>query len=555
MPEDRMTRGFLALRPYLPHAMILLSLLIALGAGVAVLARGTSSQQPAQTTGAVLHLANEGISDLQTLDPARGFDFNSRQAAQLIFGGLVRFGPHFEPIPDVASSWRISKDGRTYTFHLRPNVRFADGTQVTARDVAFSFNRTLSPPFAQQSGAALLSDIGGALLVKHGRTDHAPGIQIVNPQTLRIKLEAPTATFLAKLATPAGYIVPPAAVSNNPAPWDQRAFGTGPFMVERWVHGSSLLLIPNPYYWRGKLQLKGIVMSFIPEPLDAFKRYRDGAVDVMGTVHFPGEELFSVRGQPDFHQSANLETVYLIPNLRTPPFNDTRVRQAFFHALDRNVIVRNAFGNFAHPASRMLPPGIRGYQPPLHIEGYNPGLARRLLAQAGYPGGRGFPTVTFQVDQDAQSLILATTVANQWRNTLGVRVRVARHDHSKYLALLTQLKFQIATIDWTDDYPDPENFLSQLLHSGSPNNNGDWSNATFDRLVDQADTLPPNDPKRLKLYRQAEQLAMNQAAVIPLANPTTGILVRQSIHGLVVRGGQLLAPDWTRVTIAGSSVQ
>jgi len=97
--------------------------------------------------------------------------------------------------------------------------------------------------------------------------------------------------------------------------------------------------------------------------------------------------------------------------------------------------------------------------------------------------------------------------------------------------------------------------LSQLLHSGSPNNNGDWSNATFDRLVDQADTLPPNDPKRLKLYRQAEQLAMNQAAVIPLANPTTGILVRQSIHGLVVRGGQLLAPDWTRVTIAGSSVQ
>jgi ABC-type oligopeptide transport system substrate-binding subunit len=121
--------------------------------------------------------------------------------------------------------------------------------------------------------------------------------------------------------------------------------------------------------------------------------------------------------------------------------------------------------------------------------------------------------------------------------------------HSTYLDQLTRFAYQLAVIDWMRDYPDPQNFLSQLLHSGSPNNNGDWRDPTFDRLVDQADHMVAADPVRLSLYRRAEQIAMDQAAAIPLVNPTSGILLRSTVHGLQINGGQVMAADWTKVTI------
>jgi ABC-type oligopeptide transport system substrate-binding subunit len=176
-----------------------------------------------------------------------------------------------------------------------------------------------------------------------------------------------------------------------------------------------------------------------------------------------------------------------------------------------------------------------------------------LLAQAGFPAGRGLPPITYLVDQDAQSLELANNLAAQWQRVLGVQVHLAQRNHSAYNLELNDRAYQIAVIDWTRDYPDPQNFLTQLLHSGYPNNNGDWRNPTFDRLVDEADHLLPDDPARLARYRQAEEIAMDQAAVIPLVHPTSGILLRPTIHGLQVDGGQILAVDWTRVTIAASS--
>ena len=537
------------IRRFAPQLILALVLLLALASAVAM-ARGISSKPATKSTPAVLHWANEGISDLYTLDPARGPDFNARQAVQLIFGGLVRFGPLFQILPDAAARWEVSKDGRTYTFYLRPQVRFGDGTLLTAQDVAYSFNRTLGPPFTDCSAGSQLSDIQGAADVSCGRAKQASGIRVLNPRTIRIRLRRADGSFLAKLANPDGYIVPPWRVRADPGGWDQQAIGTGPFMVGRWVHNNALLLVPNPYYYGGKLQLDGIDMPFIPEPLTAYKRYRAGAVDIMGIIHFPTEVLYDVQGRPDFHQSARLETVYLTLNERTPPFGDARVRLAFAHALDKTALVRAAYGNFAHPTDGMMPPGLPGYNPALHGASFNPALARRLLAQAGFPGGRGLPAITYPVDQDAQSVVLASALAAQWRRVLGVRVRLVQHTHSDYLKLLTLLDYQIAVIDWTADYPDPENFLSQLLHSGTSNNNGRWSNPTFDRLTDLADSMPLDDPARAPLYRRAEEIAMDQAATIPLANPTAGILVRRSVHGLQISGGYLLARDWTRVTVS-----
>jgi ABC-type transport system substrate-binding protein len=255
----------------------------------------------------------------------------------------------------------------------------------------------------------------------------------------------------------------------------------------------------------------------------------------------------------DFHPSARLETVYLTLNERTAPFNNEKVRLAFAHAVNKESIARQVYSDFAHPTDGLMPPGLPGYNPKLRGASYNPALARRLLAEAGFPGGRGLPVITYPVDQDAQAVLLANALAGQWRRVLGVQVRTKQFTHSAYLDLLSRLGYQIAVIDWTQDYPDPQNFLSQQLRTGVPNNNGGWSNATFDHLVDRADRLSGTSGERLQLYRQAEEIAMSQGAVIPLVNPKAGILMRTDVHGLTISGGYILVPDWTRVSDSGGT--
>lgn len=541
--------------PQLALGLVLL-LAVVCGAYGVGMALGVSRQRTAAAP-PVLRWADENIYDISTLDPMQGLDYNSLLAARLIFGGLVRFGPNFEVLPDAAERWQVSPDGRTYTFYLRPRLRFGDGTPVTASDVAYSLNRTLSPQYAQVSDAYLLGDIAGAAAVEAGHAARASGIEVVSTRELRLRLSAATGSFLAKLATPAGYIVPAARVKANPQHWDEQAVGTGPFKVARWVHNNALLLVPNPYYYGGHLRLGGVEMPFIPEPLLAFKRYRAGALDLMGTVQFPTAALYDAQAQADFHRSARLETLYLTLNTRVAPFDDPRVRQAFAHALDKDALVSDVYASFAHPAAGMLPPGILGFNPRLRGLADDPALARRLLAQAGFPGGRGLPPITYAVDQGAQNLLLATTLAAQWQRVLGVTVHLEQRNHNAYLDVLTRRAYQIAVIDWTADYPDPQNFLSQLFHTGTPNNNGGWSDPAFDQLVDRADAMVARNPRqlarRLALYQRAEELVVAQAPMIPLVNPYTGILLRSTVHGLQINGGQVFARDWTRVSIGGEA--
>jgi oligopeptide transport system substrate-binding protein len=534
-------------RRFVPQLILLLFLVVTCTVGTVGVAASLSMAKVTSPP-AIIKWANEGTSDLLTLDPARGSDLNGRQAAQLIFGGLVRFGPRYTILPDAASHWSLSDHGRVYTFYLRPNVRFGDGTTLTVADIVFSLERVLSPPYAHLSGAYLLSDIAGASALSQGRAFHATGIRAINPRTLQIQLTRPTGSFLSKLATPAGYLTSRTRVERDPLHWAEHAIGTGPFLISRWIHNNGLLLVPNPYYWGGKLRIGGIDMPFIPEPLTAYKRYRAGAVDIVGTVSFPAQVLYEVRGESDFQSSPKLATVFLTLNERAVPLGSALVRAALARSIDKAFIVRKLYSGFAHPTNGMIPPGMPGYARTLPGTGYDPVRARRLLARAGFPGGRGLPTIVYAVDQDAQSLALAGALAGQWNHVLGVHIRLEQHRHADYLTLLEHRQYQIAVINWTADFPDPQNFLSQQLRTGSPNNNGGWNNRSFDRLVDRADSLPASNGVRLRLYHEAEVLAMDGAATIPLFNPSTGILLRGDIHGLDVSGGQMLARSWASVT-------
>ena len=160
-----------------------------------------------------------------------------------------------------------------------------------------------------------------------------------------------------------------------------------------------------------------------------------------------------------------------------------------------------------------------------------------------------FPSLVFSADQGTQNLLLASALVQQWHDVLGITVGIAQTEHNAYNQQLTKLAFQIAPVTWTADWPDPQNFLTQLLHSGGHNNNGGWSNAQFDRLVDRADQLVGDTSQRLSMYRRAEALAMQDAATIPIANPQAGILIRSTVVGLQVAGGAVVVPDWSRVRV------
>ena len=500
----------------------------------------------------VLRWSEEGVRDLATLDPAAVGDVNGRLAAGFVFEGLVRQAPDGTVTGAAADRWTVSGDGRVYTFTLRPGLRFGDGTLVSSADVVYSLDRALSPPFRSTANTYVLGVIAGAAERSSGRSRALAGVRSVGESQVRITLTAPSGSFLARLGLLSAAIVSRSAIAREGARWVEHAVGTGPFIVKSWLHNQALELVPNQFYYGPKPRID-ISLVFVPELTTAFKQFQLGLLDVMGTVAFPADQAYRVQGDPQFHPSPRPATTYLMLNVRRAPLSNDLVREALADAIDKRALVGDVFGDLAQAADGMVPPGIPGHSSRIQGVGYDPGLARKLLAQAGYPSGRRFPAVVFNADEGAQNLKLATAIAAQWHTVLGIDVRIAQAEHNAYDSLLTNLAFQIAPIAWSMDWPDPQNFLTQLLRTGSPNNNGGWSNPEFDRLVDSADRLVGDSAQRLALYQRAETIAMQKAATIPLANPQAGIMIRSGIKGLQVASGAVVVANWSNVRLESAT--
>jgi ABC-type transport system substrate-binding protein len=320
-------------------------------------------------------------------------------------------------------------------------------------------------------------------------------------------------------------------------------------MVKQWKHGREVDLVPNPYYWRGKPRLKEIIIRFIPNADVAYRLYRSGALDVMGAVHFPSNRLLEAQRLPGFHAAPQLFTEYLTPNEQKAPFNNVLVRRAFSYAIDRGVIAR-LLSNSVLPARGILPPGMPGYDPTLAGQTFNPTLARHLLARAGYPDGKGLPRITLNVDGgDPQGQMKAVALREFWQQAMHVNVTLNVLEHGAYNDALAARAYQLAFIAWSADYPDPQNFLSLQLQTGTANNNGGYSNPTLDRLTREADAIVNDDARRYRLYDEAEKMALRDAAWLVLDWAKAEMLIRPSVHGLVLTGLGLAAPNWADVTI------
>lgn len=551
-------------RHALPLLLSTIALLLAACAGQAA-APAAPTAAPTAPVAAVqaaapadeLRWSLEGTPDLRSIDPAKPGDAPAVTVISQIFTGLVRLNERLEVEPDGAQDWEVSDDGTVYTFTIREGLTFADGTPVTAEDYVYSINRSLRPELS--FGAfSQLARIVGASDVNQGKTESVSGVRAIDPRTLEITLDSPVAYFLSQLSYPYTYAVPKELVETGEG-WEDRAYGSGPYQIEEWKHGEYVLLKGNDHYYRGKPSIPKIRFIFNQDSEIALRRYQAGELDIIGSGQnpIPVARVAALQNLPDFKSASDLRTRYVGFNNQRAPFDNVDVRRAFAQAVDKASLVRDVLAGQAYPATRILPSGMLGTQQPIRPLAFNPTAAEESLEKAGFPGGAGFPEVTLTYAAEGDNKLVVEALKKGWEEHLGVKVTLQELDlpaFSNSLDATTRdpangLQFYYSA--WGADYPDPQNFLSLQLHSGTVYNNGHWYNPTFDLLVDEADKLGDRTQidRRIKLYNQAEQIAIDEVGWLPIFHPRFNVLLHPRVEGIVITPNGFLIKDWTQARL------
>jgi oligopeptide transport system substrate-binding protein len=466
------------------------------------------------------HALRQSSLDPMTLDPAMSTDVFSGVVIDHLFSGLVDVSPELDILPNVARSWEVLEGGRRYVFHLRDDVRWSDGTPVTAEDFCYAWKRVLNPA----TGAPLapfLYDVQGAAGFHGGQVsdpDHV-GVQAVDELTLAVELEEPAPYFLQLLAVKVTYPVPRHVVEAHGEAWShvEHIVANGPFQVQAWRRGESMTLVRNPrYHGPFSGNLEWVQLSFLDYSnlVGMLEAYETGDLDVLDLTHFPPAEVERAhrRHAGEYISEPVLCTVYVGFNAGRPPFDDLRVRRAFVLATDRERLADLSVPGLYAPASGgFVPQGMPGHSPGIALP-YDPEQARRLLADAGCPGGRGFPRVGLLTWTAPAPAMICEYLREQWRENLGVEITQETED----LDVLTDgvHRERSHLFIWANypPYADPH----VLLGTESVCKITGWRNDAYDKLVEKARRMMDHE-QRMDLYRQADRILVEQAAIMPLA--------------------------------------
>lgn len=488
--------------------------------------------------------------DPLTLDPACASDAASAEYIVEIFSGLVSFDLDLNVIPDIAEDWEVSDDGTVYTFNLRSNVLFHDNSRpVAADDFKYSLERALNPDTQSTVGEVYLDDIVGALEFADGEAEEVSGIRVINPQTLELTITEPSAVFIEKLTYPTAYVVDEREVGDSTcfeSNWTLTPNGTGPFKMEEWSLGRKIVLEANPrFHLEPAPSLERV--TYIISGGNSFVMYENDEVDITGiginnieSVRDPNSDL-----NADLKEGPTLDVFYIGFNAREAPFDDANLRNALSLAIDREFLAGEFLLDLVQPANGILPPGMDGYNEALAEIPYDPDTARDLLEEAGGPGVLDGATILTSGQGATPSDILQAVIA-MWEQELGVAVTIEQEDFGLFLRDIDDGNFEMFSLGWIADYPDPQNFLDIKLHSESANNEAGYSNAAVDALLDRADR-EVDEAARLELYQQAEELIVEDMPWAPLYHGKASYLVKPYVEGFVVP--PFVIPNLRYVTI------
>jgi peptide/nickel transport system substrate-binding protein/oligopeptide transport system substrate-binding protein len=468
-----------------------------------------------------------------TLDPAFLTDIYATPVALQIFDGLVQFDANLNVVPSIAKSWKASRDGLVWTFHLRQGVKFHHGREVHADDFVYTFTRILDPRTASPR-AWLFERVQGAAQFRAGEAERVEGLQALDAYTLQITLSQPYAPFITLLGMAQAQVVPREEVQRLGAAFGRRPVGTGPFRFVHWVAGDEITLEANEVYFEGRPFLDRLHYRIMTNYQNILAEFAQGALEDVNLT-LTSQEGTPLSSDPRFHfvRKPLLTTAFLWLNMGYGPLSNRKVRQAINYAIDREAMISTIRQDRHVQARGILPLGMPGYNPDLVGYAYNLSRARQLLAEAGYPEGKDLPPLELWTGSKHTAVLQEQEAIKQDLERLGIRVELFTAENWKQFRTEVVGKHLGAMYrySWFADFPDPDNFLFSLFHSQSSENSANYSNPVVDHLLEQARS-EGDYLKRIELYRQAEKLIMTDAPIVNLMYYTGEYLFQPYVQGI-----------------------
>ena len=574
---------------FLPTLLVLIAMLVA-ACGTSTNTSGTKAPKSQQHLRVAFSGGNDG-GDISTFDPAQASDLYSSQSIQLVFTGLVGLNDKLQIEPQLAQSW--SNSGTTWTFHLKPNLKFSDGTPLTADDVAYSINRALSGPVNNLSGGLAATYLG---LIKDSAAFTAGGagapttligdsIIVKDASTIQLILDHNTGYFLDALSYPTSWVVEKSLITKyGDTKWTDHLAdnggqgGDGPFKILSYSHATGIKFVPNPNYYGAQPALQEVDYNFYKTPDTEFKAYQANQVDLSA---IPSALIPTQKPKlgTQYRQYPSLSIGYLALNYLAKPFDNIKIRQALELAINKDVINTSILNGVDIPTCHIVPAGMPGYNANLHCPGNaptsgNPTLAKQLLQQGMQEEGiTTLPQITLTYpNSNPTTEKEMTTIRQMWQQVLGVNIGASAIDFGTEIKQINQTLcatpatpqkcvnqgLQMWFIGWIADYPDPQDWTTLQFAKGAPNNalnygenisaNAAIQQQTQDGLA-KADLMAAGTA-RFNAYNSLEQQLVNDCAWVSLTQGAGVQVVKPYVQGIFNNSQGLTPPeDWANIFI------
>ena len=486
------------------------------------------STEAGSTTGEKILKVQVG-PDPETVDPALNSAIDGGNMILHAFEGLLTLDENGQLKEGQAESWETSEDGLTWTFHLRDGLKWSDGTDLTAEDFVYSWQRVCDPNVAAPYAETVLGMVKGYDEAVAGDITKLD-VQAPDEKTVVVNLANPCSYFGELAAFATLNPVQQATVEANGDAWATSAdtyISNGPFMMTEWVPGSHITFSKNPNYWNAEaIKLDKLEFELIEDSNAAYSAYTSGEVDMIKDV--PTEEIPSLQGNDDFHVEPIIGTYYVSLNLQKEYFQDARVRKALSLAIDRNYVANTLMQGTYSPASAIVGPGwldtdgssfaenANGGTPYIDNDNFDANLeeAKKLLEEAGYPNGEGFPQIEYTTNDAGYHKVVAEYLQQAWA-AIGIDLKVNIVEWASFTPMRRNGEFDVARNGWVGDYTDPSNIL-ELFCTTNGNNDGKYTNADFDAAIEDSRVTTDAATRSADLHK-AEDLLMEDAGCIPIA--------------------------------------
>ena len=473
------------------------------------------------------------------VDPQTITGIPERNIVVTLFEGLTRVDPEtLEPRPGAAERWDVSADGLRYTFHLRRGLQWSDGTPLNVHDFIASFRRMLAPELGSDNADNLYYVVNAEAFHQGKLSDFDQvGFRAVDDHTLEVRLRHPTPFLLKTMAARSWFPVPRHVIVRNGDPYRPgnrwtlpgQHVGNGPFVMQDWKPNVHLEVRRSPTYWnRDAVRLGGV--RFVPmesQPAEE-AAFRAGQLHKTSRVPINKISVYQREAPEKIHVHPYSGVYFFNFNVKRPPFDDVRVRRALALAVDRPSIVRNVARGGETPAYHFVPAGLGGYVS-TSLTRLDYDAARKLLAEAGYPGGRGLAPITLLYNTADNHRAIAEALQQTWKVELGINVRLENQEWKVYLDTMHTQNYQLCRAGLIVEPYDPSQFLRVFMTTDGFNRTG-WSNPEYDRLYGEI-MQTGDQPRRLALLQRMEAILMDEMPILPVYFVANQYLMDPRIRG------------------------